>query len=150
MTRINIGISPASLTDKHLLAEHHEIKRICSYYEKWLNAGADESKIPPKPTLNKGHVSFFYDKPIFTLCRYHAIREECLNRGFAVADYSSSWDVYKDSKHNNLISYEDIQIGKALLLERIKDRIISAKHEPRYKQKTISRAEAINLLNSLN
>ena len=28
MTRINVGISPTELTDKHLLAEHREIKRI--------------------------------------------------------------------------------------------------------------------------
>ena len=28
MTRINVGIPPAELTDKHLLAEHREIKRI--------------------------------------------------------------------------------------------------------------------------
>ena len=28
MTRINVGIPPEELTDKHLLAEHREIKRI--------------------------------------------------------------------------------------------------------------------------
>ena len=28
MTRINVGISPAELNDKHLIAEHREIKRI--------------------------------------------------------------------------------------------------------------------------
>lgn len=28
MTRINVGIPPRALSDKHLLAEHREIKRI--------------------------------------------------------------------------------------------------------------------------
>ena len=28
MTRINVGIPPTELTDRHLLAEHREIKRI--------------------------------------------------------------------------------------------------------------------------
>ena len=28
MTRINVGIPPAELTGKHLIAEHREIKRI--------------------------------------------------------------------------------------------------------------------------
>ena len=28
MTRINVGINPADLTGKHLIAEHREIKRI--------------------------------------------------------------------------------------------------------------------------
>jgi hypothetical protein len=34
MTRINTGIPPKELTDKHLLAEHREIKRIPNCIKK--------------------------------------------------------------------------------------------------------------------
>ena len=39
MTRINCGIPPEELSDKHLLAEHREIKRIpnCKEYQKSLS-----------------------------------------------------------------------------------------------------------------
>ena len=59
MTRINVGIPPAELTDKHLLAEHREIKRIpnCIAKGKYNMEG-----IPDKFKLGKGHVKFFYNK----------------------------------------------------------------------------------------
>ena len=59
MTRINIGIPPKQLTNKHLIAEHREIKRIPNVISK---GKYNLKSIPPEFTLGKGHVSFFYDK----------------------------------------------------------------------------------------
>ena len=58
MTRINVGIPPEELTDKHLLAEHREIKRIpnCIAKGKYNMDG-----IPDRFKLGKGHVKFFYN-----------------------------------------------------------------------------------------
>lgn len=41
MTRINAGIAPHLLTNKHLLAEHREIKRIPNVLAKKVNAVTD-------------------------------------------------------------------------------------------------------------
>jgi cell fate regulator YaaT (PSP1 superfamily) len=88
MTRINAFIPPADLCDKHLLAEHREIKRIPNQ----IKAGRFNLKsIPDKFTLGKGHVAFFYNKLGYLLERYRKIHEECLNRGFNVSNYLDSW-----------------------------------------------------------
>ena len=64
MTRINVGILPSELTDKHLLAEHREIKRIpnCIVKGKYNMNG-----IPDKFKLGTGHVKFFYNKLFYLL-----------------------------------------------------------------------------------
>ena len=56
MTRINAGIPPVELTDKHLIAEHREIKRIPNLISKGkynMNGQPSEFK------LGIGHVKFF-------------------------------------------------------------------------------------------
>lgn len=89
MTRINAGIPPAELSDKHLLAEHREIKRIPNAVSK------GKFNIDGKPeefTLGKGHVKFFYDKLSYLFFRYRSIYHECLKRGFKITYYGSAWD----------------------------------------------------------
>ena len=62
MTRINI-IDPAELHDQHLVAEYREIFMVGSSLQRSLkSANWDPKNIPVSFTLNKGHVSFFYDK----------------------------------------------------------------------------------------
>ena len=53
MTRINCGIPPAELTNKHLIAEHREIKRIpnCVIKGKYSLTGQPDSF-----KLGAGHV----------------------------------------------------------------------------------------------
>ena len=59
MTRINVGIPPADLNGRHLIAEHREIKRIPNL----VNRGRYSLDNQPKLfKLGKGHVKFFYDK----------------------------------------------------------------------------------------
>ena len=59
MTRINCGIPPCELTDKHLMAEHREIKRIPNCIKKGRYSMTGQ---PEVFTLGKGHVKFFYNK----------------------------------------------------------------------------------------
>lgn len=89
MTRINVGIPPKRLTDRHLLAEHREIKRIPNAI---VSGRAKVAGIPPKFTLGTGHVKFFYDKCSYLLMRYHEIYKECKRRGFNVTYYGDAWD----------------------------------------------------------
>jgi hypothetical protein len=89
MTRINIGIDPSCLSNKHLLAEHREIKRIPNS----VKAGKAVIKnIPPSFRLGSGHVKFFYNKLGHLLSRYKAIKTECIKRGFNITDYESAWN----------------------------------------------------------
>ncbi len=89
MTRINAGINPINLSDKHLLAEHREIKRIPNAI---TNGKFDMKGQPMTFTLGKGHVKFFYDKCLYLLKRYIDIRNECYRRGFKITNYVNSWN----------------------------------------------------------
>jgi len=141
MTRINSAINVKNLTDEHLLAEHREIKRICSNYtnRKSLN------NLPNKFTLGTGHVLYFVDKPSFTLSRYLSIYNECLERGFNVDNYSSNWDVYDKKLFNN--THIPNNIEKNLLIDRISERLNnSSKKYWHYNKKQITKEEALILL----
>ena len=108
MTRINVGIPPKELTDKHLLAEHREIKRIpnCIAKGRYSMDG-----IPDRFKLGKGHVKFFYNKLLYLGKRYLQLYTECITRGFNVQNYIEAWvDVpielmndYKPTKEDRLI-----------------------------------------------
>jgi len=89
MTRINAGIDVMELSDKHLLAEHREIKRVPNA----ISSGRyNMDGIPDRFTLGKGHVKFFYDKMLYLRHRYDEIHRECVRRGFNVQYYGSAWD----------------------------------------------------------
>ena len=113
MTRINVCILPTELTDKHLLAEHREIKRIpnCISKGKYNMDG-----IPERFKLGTGHVKFFYNKLEYLFTRYCKLYIECKNRGFNVQNYSKAWDNlpkellnhYKPTKRDRLIVQQRI------------------------------------------
>ena len=89
MTRINAFIKPAELSDKHLIAEHREIKRIPNTIK---SGKAKIEGIPDKFTLGKGHVKFFYNKLEWLHYRYQQIYAECLKRGFNITNYNEAFD----------------------------------------------------------
>ena len=113
MTRINVGIPPAELTDKHLLAEHREIKRIpnCVAKGKYNMDG-----IPSRFKLGKGHVKFFYNKLLYLSKRYLQLHKEGIARGFNVQNYIKAWanvpvelmNDYYPTKEDRLIVQERI------------------------------------------
>ena len=147
MTRINSSIRVKLLTDEHLLAEHREIKRIPFLFKQRKEAGIEITKNAPKKfTLGTGHVLFYLGKAAYTCGRYLRLREECLNRGFNVEDYSSNWKIYNDTDY---IFNDYIPTKKTynLLVGRISDRILgSTKEYWHYYGKQISKEKAIKIL----
>ena len=116
MTRINVGIQPAELTDQHLIAEHREIKRIpnCVAKGKYNMEG-----IPDKFKLGTGHVKFFYNKLLYLKNRYTSLYNECIKRGFNVQNYIGAWDnVPQELMNDYKVEPNDIIIIKKRIDER--------------------------------
>ncbi len=83
MTRINL-VSPAELSDQHLVAEYREIFMIGSALQRSLKSKnwlITKKNLPKDFTLNRGHVMFFYDKGEYLHDRYLKIVVEMKNRG---------------------------------------------------------------------
>lgn len=117
MTRINCGIPVLELTDKHLLAEAREIKRI----PNCVSRGRYNLKNTPKEfTLGKGHVAFFYNKLKYLKNRYEEIYKECKHRNFKVQYWGSAWDSVPEELMNNYIPTER---DKEIIRQRIKERL---------------------------
>ena len=82
MTRINL-VDPSELSDQHLVAEYREIFMVGSSLQRSLKSKNWEktlANIPKKYTLNKGHVTFFYNKGKYLYKRYELLIKEMKNR----------------------------------------------------------------------
>ena len=117
MTRINVGICPTELTDKHLLAEHREIKRIpnCIAKGKYNMEG-----IPDRFKLGTGHVKFFYNKLEYLFLRYVKLHLECKYRGFNVQNYSKAWDNLPEELLNH---YRPTKRDRLIVQQRINEKL---------------------------
>jgi deoxyribonuclease (pyrimidine dimer) len=85
MTRINSNVDPKQLMDQHLMAEYRELPMVLASLRRSLKTQSEREvlkKIPPKFTLNKGHVLFFYNKITFLRNRYDRLVSELHNRGY--------------------------------------------------------------------
>ena len=129
MTRINSGIPPVELTDKHLLAEHREIKRIPNTIK---SGRANINGIPESFTLGKGHVKFFYNKLLYLRHRYIRIREECIKRGFNITNYEEAWyfDIPKELYNDWVPTEEARLLIRQRILDRITDKTKTMKRQP--------------------
>ena len=117
MTRINVGIHPKELTDKHLIAEHREIKRIpnCIAKGKYNMNG-----IPNEFKLGTGHVKFFYDKLLYLKLRYERLYNECRKRGFNVQNYINAWNNIPEKLMGNYFpNSKDVEIVKQRINEKL-------------------------------
>ena len=116
MTRINVGVKPRELSNKHLLSEHREIKRIPNKIRsgKYVLKGK-----PEEFKLGEGHVKFFYDKLLYLKKRYLKIYAECIKRRFKVTYYGGSW---KDLPDELLNDYEEREVDRNIILQRIKSK----------------------------
>jgi deoxyribonuclease (pyrimidine dimer) len=113
MTRINCGIPPADLSDKHLLAEHREIKRIPNV----VKSGRYSLEGTPEFfKLGSGHVKFFYTRLGYLLERYNEIYVECVRRGFNVQYYGDAWNGVPE---NMMGSYTPTEADVEIVMERI-------------------------------
>ena len=117
MTRINVGITPAELNGRHLIAEHREIKRIPNL----VNRGRYSLDNQPKSfKLGTGHVKFFYDKLLYLKRRYDALYNECRKRGFNVQNYSNAW---KGSPKHLMNDYKPTERDRAIIKQRIEEKL---------------------------
>ena len=84
MTRINVA-DPKFLVDQHLMAEYRELPMVHAALRRSLRTKSVKEvleRVPPRYTLNTGHVTFFYDKLTFLSRRYDALIEELKIRGY--------------------------------------------------------------------
>jgi hypothetical protein len=126
MSRVNVGIDPALLCPKHLIAEHREIKRLPNALKKRLLKNHPMDDIPRRFRLGTGHVKFFFDKMGYLYLRYKLLHAECLRRGYKVTDFSSAWDDIPTEYMNNWSpSYQDVSI----VGERIAQRLLEMEHQ---------------------
>jgi len=124
MTRINSDIDPKQLMDQHLMAEYRELPMVLSSLRRSLRTQSEREilkKIPPRFTLNKGHVLFFYNKLTFLKDRYTRIVDELLNRGYTL-DQARTLDL------NNIPStffnnWTATAADNAVLEQRIREKI---------------------------
>ena len=121
--RINV-LSPRTLADQHLRAEYNEIySMMITYYRRSIlerKTSFDESEIPTKYTLNKGHAKFFYNKMKYVQDRWYAIRKECNRRGFVTNLVELDYNTVKPEHMN---SYDTTYEAKLINIERILSRI---------------------------
>ena len=86
MTRINL-VPPSELYDQHLIAEYREIFMVGASLQRSINSKHYTlqkllQRIPPRFTLNAGHVMFFYNKGYYLSNRYTLLIQEMRLRGF--------------------------------------------------------------------
>jgi deoxyribonuclease (pyrimidine dimer) len=117
MTRINVGIPPEELTQKHLIAEHRELKRIPNCISK----GKFDLKGQPKEfTLGKGHVKFFYTRLGYLKERYEELYKECIKRNINVQYYGAAWHNVPPDLMGH---YEPTDRDREIIRQRIKERL---------------------------
>lgn len=117
MTRINCGISPKELTNKHLMAEFYEIIRIPNAIK---SGRAKVENIPDKFKLGTGHVKFFYNKLLYLRTRYDLLYLELKNRKYNVSYNENIWKDLPRELYNDYIPTEDDrQIVRQRILERL-------------------------------
>ena len=117
MTRINVSIPPSQLTNKHLLAEHREIKRIPNCVAK---GRYDIKRVPKEFKLGTGHVAFFYDKLLYLKNRYEELYEECIRRNFNVTYYGDCWNNIPQHLMND---YSPTEKDNQIITERINEKL---------------------------
>lgn len=117
MTRINCGVNPKELVNKHLLAEAREIKRIPNCVSKGRYSLKGQ---PIEFTLGVGHVKFFYTRLLYLKNRYEELYVECLRRGFNVTYFGDAW---KDVPIELMNDYLPTDRDRKIITERIKERL---------------------------
>ena len=98
MTRINL-VKVEDLADQHLFAEWREIKMVPASLRRSLKTRSVKdilAGIPKNYTLNKGHVTFFFNKMLFLYDRYMALTDELDTRGYALAQHDPNFIFFRD------------------------------------------------------
>ena len=123
MTRINAGILPSELCNKHLLAEHREIKRIPNIIK---SGKTDLADIPKEFTLGRGHVKFFYNKLLYLKKRYIEIYNELHYRDFNVTYFGDSFKDLPVELYNDWPVSSEMR-ARPVVAQRINEKLKSMK-----------------------
>lgn len=136
MTRVNL-VPPQELYDQHLFAEWRELKMIPKSLQRSLAARGLEGvvkMVPPAFTLNKGHVSFFYDKGQYLFERFELLRYELKRRAFNFDEGAELDDRDVYLRHPSLLgSYTPTAEALVIIRERIAQRVALKPHWYRYR-----------------
>ena len=87
MTRINL-VPVEDLADQHLMSEWREIKMVPAALRRSLKtrkSGDILAGVPKRYTLNKGHVTFFFNKMKFLTDRYKLLTYELVKREYSIS-----------------------------------------------------------------
>ena len=123
MTRINC-ISPAELSQLHLIAEYRELPRVFALVRQAAARGErpDDPRNPGEYTLGRGHLRFFYPRLGYLLARQTALITEMQRRGYRTL-YSSVDQLSDGIPEGWLGEWEPTQSAITLNRARIKLRI---------------------------
>ena len=121
MTRINL-VDPSELHDQHLVAEYRELFMVGSSLRRSLQSPHwNVNRIPKNFTLNKGHVSFFYNKGKYLHKRYQALIREMQRRGMSPdPDRVFKREQWPDDLYLDWTPSED---DKNIIRQRIREKI---------------------------
>jgi deoxyribonuclease (pyrimidine dimer) len=123
MTRINL-VPPEELADQHLMAEYREMPMVPAALRRSLKTRRVEDikkGIPKEFTLNKGHVTFFYDKMAYLKKRYEIVCNELKARGFKLDENRALHiDNFPVGFYND---YEPDEAAYAIIRARIAERV---------------------------
>ena len=126
MTRINL-VDPSELSDQHLFAEWREIKMVPASLKRSLRTRTKYQilkSIPKEFTLNKGHVTFFYDKMGYLSERYELLSEELRLRGYRKELEWNTFTEYCDNIPSEFFtSYNPTVKALDIIRLRIQERI---------------------------
>ena len=149
MTRINADLDPQYLTDQVLMAEYRELPMVYASLRRSLNAVNGDvnklkKKIPQQFTLNKGHVTFFYDKLGFLSARYQRLINELTARGYDL-DKTRQYSISEfDIQLCN--SYQMTSVDKQVIVDRLLVRFDKRAGWYKFKRKEITKNEFVSNL----
>lgn len=129
MTRINADLDPSTLKRMHLVAELREILMVPASLRRSLRTKSKDAvlkSIPPNFTLNKGHVTFFYDKLNFLRDRFEGLINEMWRRGYTPdATRIRAFNGFDEEFYRDWAATE---VDNAIVQERINLRISQKPH----------------------
>jgi len=132
MTRINV-VQPSELTNKHLVAEVHEITRIFSLARK-AQYEIHKKKIPNEYTLGTGHCLFFFDKLKYITERYNSLYTEMKSRGY-VCNRVEQAELERGIDRSLFWDYKVTDAALALNRARISERLADSAAKKLLKEK---------------
>lgn len=132
MTRINL-VPVEELTDQHLFAEFREIKMVPQSLKRSIIARGHDAvlnNIPEHFTLNKNHVTFFYDKGLYLAERYEKLKDELRKRDYKI-DFDAPMDrefIYANAGKLFIKDYKPTPQALTIVRERIAQRVSLKPH----------------------